>query len=270
MQHKLPRISFPEVLRDDHSLLTFLESLEVSGVVVLTDVPCERDQIHNLAKRIGYLKPTHYGETFSVHSRADPNNLAYTGDSLDMHTDLPCLASKPNIQVLHVIKQFSGEGGDTMISDAFNAALQLKKNNPEYFDTLANTTVDFVDVGIDDGFKFHQSWRRPIIDVALDGTIQTVNWHQMSRDARFQVSSSEAVAKWYEAALALRDLMYHAENMVTLKLQSGNMIVFDNLRVMHGRQGYRADQGERLLQGGYLEWDSARSLRRVLRKDMTA
>ncbi|KAK8388022.1 hypothetical protein O3P69_020126 [Scylla paramamosain] len=270
LQDKLPSVSFPEFLRDDHTLLTFLESLEVTGVVLVSDVPCEIDQIYTFAKRIGRLKPTHYGETFNVHSRVDPNNLAYTGDSLDMHTDLPCLAAKPDIQILHVIKQFTGEGGDTMISDGFTVASKLKKNNPEYFDTLANTLVEFVDVGIDDGVKFHVSWRAPIIDVKVDGSIRTVNWHQMSRNSRFQVSSSEAAAKWYAAGLAFRDLMYDTDNLVKLKLQSGDMIVFDNLRVMHGRQGYRAEEGERWLQGGYLEWDSVRSLRRVLRKEMAA
>ncbi|MPC14458.1 Gamma-butyrobetaine dioxygenase [Portunus trituberculatus] len=90
----------------------------------------------------------------------------------------------------------------------------------------------------------------------------------MSRDSRFEVSSPEAAAKWYAASLAFRDMLYDPDNLVKLKLQSGDMIVFDNLRVMHGRQGYRADRGERWLQGGYLEWDSVRSLRRVLRKNI--
>ncbi|MPC14455.1 Gamma-butyrobetaine dioxygenase [Portunus trituberculatus] len=147
MQDKLPRISFPDIIHDDHSLLNFLESLEVMGVVLVSDVPCEIDQIYSFAKRIGHLRPTHYGETFNVYSRMDPNNLAYTGDSLDMHTDLPCLATKPEIQMLHVIKQFIGEGGDTMITDGFHAASKFKKNNPEYFDTLANTLIEFVDRG---------------------------------------------------------------------------------------------------------------------------
>ncbi|KAK8385976.1 hypothetical protein O3P69_010611 [Scylla paramamosain] len=220
LQDKFPRVSFPEVLHDDHALLTFLESMEVMGVAVVSDVPCEKDQIYSFAKRIGRLKSTPYGETFNMQTRMDPNNLAFTDDYLDMHTDLPCLAAKPEIQMPHVIKQFPGEGGETMISDGFTAASKLKKNHPD------------LDVG---------------------GSIRTVNWHQMSRDSRFQVSSSEAAVKWYSAAFAFRDLLYDADNLAELKLQSGDMIVFDNLCVMHGRQEFCADQGERWLQGGYLE-----------------
>ncbi|XP_063855501.1 gamma-butyrobetaine dioxygenase-like [Scylla paramamosain] len=258
------------VLHDDHALLTFLESMEVMGVAVVSDVPCEKDQIYSFAKRIGRLKSTPYGETFNMQTRMNPNNLAFTDDCLDMHTDLPCLAAKPEIQMLHVIKEFPGEGGETMLSDGFTAASKLKKNHPEYFDMLAKTLVDFVDVGIEDGVKFHICWRAPVIDLDVGGSIRTVNWHQMSRDSRFQVSSSEAAVKWYSAAFAFRDLLYDADNLVELKLQSGDMIVFDNLRVMHGRQEFCADQGERWLQGGYLEGDSLRSLRRVLREDIAA
>ncbi|KAK8372846.1 hypothetical protein O3P69_011309 [Scylla paramamosain] len=262
LQDKFPRVSFPEVLHDDHALLTFLESMGVMGVAVVSDVPCEKDQIYSFAKRIGRLKSTPYG--------MNPNNLEFTDDCLDMHTDLPCLAAKPEIQMLHVIKEFPGEGGETMLSDGFTAASKLKKNHPEYFDMLAKTLVDFVDVGIEDGVKFHICWRAPVIDLDVGGSIRTVNWHQMSRDSRFQVSSSEAAVKWYSAAFAFRDLLYDADNLVELKLQSGDMIVFDNLRVMHGRQEFCADQGERWLQGGYLEGDSLRSLRRVLREDIAA
>ena len=40
---------------------------------------------------------------------------------------------------------------------------------------------------------------------------------------------------------------------------------FDNLRVLHGRRSYtETEKGERLLEGGYLEWDELRSRRRVL------
>ncbi|KAK8395462.1 hypothetical protein O3P69_006254 [Scylla paramamosain] len=52
-----------KILQDDHALLTFLETLEVMGVTLVSDVPCEKDQIYTFAKRIGHLKPTYYGIT---------------------------------------------------------------------------------------------------------------------------------------------------------------------------------------------------------------
>jgi gamma-butyrobetaine dioxygenase len=46
--------------------------------------------------------------------------------------------------------------------------------------------------------------------------------------------------------------------MVTYKLRDGDMVVFDNLRVMHGREGFTVGKGEdggRHLFGCYIDWD---------------
>ncbi|KAG0714161.1 Gamma-butyrobetaine dioxygenase [Chionoecetes opilio] len=261
MQEAIPQASFSELLEDNDALLAFVENLEVSGVVLVSGVPTQLRQIHRLTERVGYLKPTHYGETFEVETKSDPNNLAYTRDSLDLHSDLSSLATKP--------EQISGEGGDTLLTDAHAAALKLREKNPRHFDTLAETLVDFVDRGSESVFtgKFHCCWRAPAIQLNDDGSIWTVNLHQMSRDSHFYASSEE-VAAWYSAYLAFRDILYDPNNLIKIKLLPGNLMVLDNLRILHGRQGYRADSGERLLEGGYWEWDSVRSLRRVLRKEM--
>lgn len=42
----------------------------------------------------------------------------------------------------------------------------------------------------------------------------------------------------------------------------GEILTFDNHRVLHGRKGY---QGSRLLIGGYLDWDLIKSRTRVLK-----
>ena len=48
------------------------------------------------------------------------------------------------------------------------------------------------------------------------------------------------------------------------------MIVFDNVRLVHGREPlYEAEKvGERHLEGGYLDWDEVRSRRRVLQEKL--
>ena len=69
------------------------------------------------------------------------------------------------IQLLHCIKQFTGEGGDTLLTDGFAAASKLRKNSPKDFDILAQTMIEFVDIGIDDGVRFHACWKAPIIEL---------------------------------------------------------------------------------------------------------
>lgn len=43
---------------------------------------------------------------------------------------------------------------------------------------------------------------------------------------------------------------------------TGDILTFDNLRLAHGRCGY---EGDRHLQGGYLDWDHVYSKIRILR-----
>ncbi|XP_063842372.1 gamma-butyrobetaine dioxygenase-like isoform X6 [Scylla paramamosain] len=205
--------------------------------------------------------------TFDVVDRHDPNNLAYTGGSLDLHSDMPYLQNKPGIQLLHCIKQFSGEGGDSQLADGFAAALKLSTINPKYYETLSQTMVDFVDVGIEGGKKFHASWRAPVIELDGEGTIKNINWNQMTRDSHFGVPL-QAAELWYEANLVFRDIIHDENSLITRKLQPGDLLVFDNLRILHGRTRYNAMQGERVLQGCYWEWDTVSSLRRVLRGEM--
>ena len=72
---------------------------------------------------MGIPKRTHYGDYFHVRTKADPNNLAYTGAGLGewllcvpvlvtmsthdpgLHTDLPYYRYTPGTQWLHCIQQ---------------------------------------------------------------------------------------------------------------------------------------------------------------------
>ncbi len=46
----------------------------------------------------------------------------------------------------------------------------------------------------------------------------------------------------------------------------GQMITFDNLRILHGRTSFGDTiKGERHVQGAYLDWDEAHSRIRVLK-----
>ena len=52
--------------------------------------------------------------------------------------------------------------------------------------------------------------------------------------------------------------------------KTGEMVTFNNLRVLHGRTAFGRDlKGERLVQGAYLDWDEVRSRIRVLKAKLT-
>lgn len=267
LSENLPEASFPELLEDDRALLRFLQQLEVVGLVFVTDTPTQQRQLHRLAHRVTNIKKTNYGETFLVHNKPDPNNLAYTSVNLDMHCDLPYMAYKPGVQLLHCISQFPGPGGSNMFADSFHGGKILRSLHPLKFNILASTPVDFIDVGVEDDQEYHFINQEPLISVHNDGEMKTVNLNNMVRDSFFRVPPLE-VNGWYEALLTFRDILYDPQNCITYKMKAGDMVIFDNLRVLHGREGFPPGEGERLLEGCYWDWDGVRSRRRVLQSKL--
>ena len=77
--------------------------------------------------------------------------------------------------------------------------------------------------------------------------------------------------KLYKALKLFNSLCYDdQEFMVRYKLNEGDIAVFDNLRIMHGREGYEVQtghDGERKLYGCYMDWDEINDKLRILRQE---
>lgn len=52
------------------------------------------------------------------------------------------------VQFLHCIKQTTA-GGESEVVDGFHVSRKLKQQNPQAFQILSSTLVDFTDVGVD-------------------------------------------------------------------------------------------------------------------------
>ncbi|XP_047484489.1 gamma-butyrobetaine dioxygenase-like isoform X1 [Penaeus chinensis] len=268
MSQRIPRASFDELMEDDAALLKLLECMEVLGFTVVSGARREEGELQRLSERASHLVPSNYGTTFIVKDKNDASNVAYTSHGLDLHCDLVCLHYKPCVQLLHCITQFSGDGGDSILADSHRVAVQMRELYPQKFRFLTDVLVNFRDVATDEGFQFDIIARRPMISVRPDGEIKTVNMSTFGRDSHFGVSPEEAVS-WYDAYLTFCDLLYRPENHVTFKLEAGEILIMDNLRVLHGRTAYKdTAEGERRLEGGFWDWDMMRSRRRGLQKKL--
>ncbi len=113
----MPRHSFQKVMSSDSALLNWLEDLDRTGLTLLQEMP-EGDAESGAAGvlgRVGPARVTHYGTTFQVLDKGDPNNPAYTSSELALHTDLPYYEYAPGAQFLHCVVQHKGEGGQNQV-----------------------------------------------------------------------------------------------------------------------------------------------------------
>ena len=75
----------------------------------------------------------------------------------------------------------------------------------------------------------------------------------------------------YDYYLAYRELMARLKDSrykIELKLAAGQMVVFDNRRVLHGRNAFDENVGERRLKGCYVDRSEFKSRLRTLKKQL--
>ncbi|XP_070534063.1 gamma-butyrobetaine dioxygenase-like [Ptychodera flava] len=260
----IPSFQFENVLLNDWELLRCLETLRDVGLMLIKKVPEKTGQVRKLAERIARLRYTSYGEEFTVKSKFEPSNLAYTGHKLGLHTDLPHYHYTPSIQFLHCIKQCIGDGGDSNFSDGFNAALQLKEQDPEFFEILSTTYIEYVDVGHDQ-FEYYTRHPQTVFTFDQFGDLFMVLYNNSVRTITMPMPKDK-VYGYYRAMKAYDNILNSPANIVRHKMQPGDLVVFNNVRVLHGREAFNVHgSGERHLEGGYIDWDDVHSRIRVLR-----
>jgi gamma-butyrobetaine dioxygenase len=253
-----PSESYAEVVEDDRVLLRWLTGVAELGVGVLTGVPNYDGMVAEVAELFGHVRVTNYGRIFDVMVRVDATNLADTALPLSLHTDNPYRAPAPTVQVLHCLAS-SVSGGETVIADGFRAVEELRARSPESVDILATQALRFA--YRDDTAELAAD----VPTISLDAWGNPVALHVNNRSKRWPAGPATVVGAWYEAYFELLELLNAPDAQVVFRLEPGDVIVFDNLRVLHGRLGFSSG-GERRLQGCYADRDLLLSTLAVLER----
>ena len=76
----------------------------------------------------------------------------------------------------------------------------------------------------------------------------------------------DQVISLYQAYFQFAELLRDPAHIIRLRLEPGDLLVFDNSRVLHGRTAYDPQSGARHLQGCYVDNDDLLSRIRVLER----
>ncbi|ALC41125.1 CG10814 [Drosophila busckii] len=257
---------YEELLQSDEALLQWLQQLAVYGLAMIRQAPLELNVLQTLCQRVGFMRRTTYGHEWHVSAQPGASNYAYLAQPLPLHTDMPYFEYKPSITLLHTLQQSDSPGGWNLLTDAFHVADLLRAEHPKAFQMLSETPVDWADIGSEKGLSFHNIWRAPVINLDVHGRYLRINHSVPQRDSHFSIPA-EQVRPWYEAmALFVR---LANEQACTFKTTPGDILTFDNLRLVHGRTGYDdTDRNVRHIVGAFLDWDIAYSRWRVLKQSL--
>lgn len=91
-----------------------------------------------------------------------------------------------------------------------------------------------------------------------------INYSDHHRDSVLNHVSAEEVQAYYRACKLFDELLNDEEHIIWNKSQPGEIVCFDNRRVLHGRSGFELTGSEsRKLIGTYLRWDEIWSMARI-------
>jgi gamma-butyrobetaine dioxygenase len=252
--------TFSEARRDRPLRAEWLTRLLRDGIAFLSDVPSNEAGILEAAMLAGRVSETNYGRVFDVRSVPQPENLAYSDLGLGLHTDNPYREPVPGFQVLHALVA-SPDGGESLFGDGFAIAEHLRTASPEAFAVLTRTPVPFRYRSKDAELYAE----RPLIQLSCSGELSAVHYNSRSV-APLRLAARDA-RPFYSAyrrfAALLRDSRFHLQ----FRLRDGDLVVFDNQRILHGRTAFSSARHPRHFRGCYLTRDSVYSEAALLHRE---
>ena len=242
-----------------------LNELVLHGACLLIRAPTEQGFLQDLAQVIGPLRDSNFGPLWDVRADvtlagdAKTNTTANTGYRLGPHTDLPTREIPPGFQFLHCLIN-EAEGGSSTLTDGAAIVAELRESYPEDFELLSTRRWVFFNrgPGID------HRWSAPIIDYSLGNTLPTIRAFYPVR--AFPDMPDEDVDAAYKALRRFHQLADDPRFELRFRLSAGDIMCFDNRRILHGRDAFTGE-GFRHLQGIYIDRDEILSTARALNRE---
>jgi alpha-ketoglutarate-dependent taurine dioxygenase len=239
--------------------LEWLTRLLQDGIAFLTEVPRVDAGILEAMTLVGRVAETNYGLVFDVRAVPQPENLAYSDVGLGLHTDNPYRDPVPGFQALHTLIA-APDGGESLFADGFALAEHLRESAPQAFAILTRTAVPFRYRSRDADLYAE----RPLIELDCRGAVAAVHYNSRSIGP-LRLPAAEC-SSFYAAYRHFGELLRQRRFQASTLLGNGEVVVFDNQRILHGRTGFASAKHARHMRGCYLTRDSVFSETALLRR----
>jgi gamma-butyrobetaine dioxygenase len=163
---------------------------------------------------------------------------------------------------LHCLKN-NVTGGQSLFSDSFKAVHNLKLSHPNYFDLLTKFPLSFH--YMNDGHHMH--YNHPAIVIDDNNDILNVNYSPPFQAPLEFVNDDEInLVEFYKAYRQFCKCIEDPSLKLELILKPGDLSVFVNRRVLHGRKSFDSRSGQRHLKGAYIEYSEFKDKKILLLK----
>jgi len=235
-------VQYAEISTD---LIAVCESyLADRGSILIRACPLDTEALVSCFAESGFaVQSTHFGyiEDLKTDNTTNDNTdqLGYTADAVELHTDMPFIEVPPRYQVLQCMQK-ADCGGESELADAKEASLLLRDLDGDAFEILTETPI-----------LFHRQQQEYESKVTFPILTFTGSEFAQVRTSYFTFAPLDMpfdrMEQWYRAyqrfIRIIEDCRYN------FQLEPGDFVLYDNFRMLHGR---RAFSGPRWMRGIYL------------------
>jgi len=252
----ISRTDYQCYLKTDAGLLETMQAVNEFGIALVTAAVPEDETIVHLAQRFGPIRETNYGAINDMKVHSDQIVISYTDAALTAHCDEPYCFEPLGIGFFHCMKSAVDQGGTSIFVDCFKIAEDLRTEDPEAFEILSTVPLQYMRDHADE-----QEYRAEGRLIALDyfGHINGVRYAERPL-APLDIPGN-LIRPYYRAFAEFTRRVRDPKNEIRFKMDTGDVVIFDNQRMTHGRTAFT---GDRHLRTAYVERDFFHSKLRVL------
>ena len=229
---ELPMVDYRLAEKDAVERRKLFASVSEYGFVLVRNVGVEYDETERLARMIGYVRDTHFGRVTDLKLRANPSHLSDFPTHILPHSDETYRHVPTGINIFHCIQPSDDGGGLSTLVDAHFCASRLHAEDPDAFALLSRLPIQHERRAEGETVRS----QNPVFTLDYEGNVTEVRLNERTMSALSL--PEDLMESAYRALRKAFRIAYDPANCVRYRLAAGEALVFDNLRVLHGRTAF--------------------------------
>lgn len=221
--------------------------VKAQGAVIVRDWGLDTEDLIGRFEGTGLkVRETHFGriEDLKTDNTTNKNTdqLGYTNSAVDLHTDQTYLEDPPPYQLLQSIRA-ADAGGESVLTNGRALVDYIKATSRQDYELLTQVPVAFHRRQA----NFEKKLSSPLIVEEADGRVKIrLSYFTLAP----LVYPFDQTRDWYRAYTRLTALARGKHFLYRFLLNPGDFVLYDNLRMLHGRTAFR---GPRWVRGVYFD-----------------
>jgi len=243
-------VNFDKYMNTNEGLKSAMEKICIYGFCFVSGTPVSTKLgTKVVAERIGPIFQSTYGDMWELTSKqaGTTSDASYDSGKLEPHTDATYNSPAAGLQLFHCL-QPAPDGGDTMLVDGFQLALDFKEKSPEGFEFFS--TYPLESRYLHNSSEPHAHYKMRDLVFKMYPNSQDLMQVRLNSYRAFHPSMDLSTQqKYYSFFPNLIEMSKEPKYKKTFSLDPDVVLIVNNWRLLHGRTEFK---GQRTLSGCYM------------------